>query len=1269
MKTITKQLLTFVFIFFGFSLNAQNVISLTLIDAASNTDITSIEEGSIINLAEVGIALNVRANVSGTVGSVVFDYDEYNIGTSGTANRQVESVAPYAMRGDNSGDYRVWTPSVGEHTITATSYSEASGGGAAGTPYVINFTVINDDSAPAVEYDLPAGLGSGAVSQTGELKKWHKITLSFEGPTYSETANAPSPFLDYCLEVTFTNGEESYVIPGYFAADGDAAETSASEGNIWRVHFTPSLEGDWTWTASMRLGDKAAIADDNSAAKAVTSIDGKTGKLTVSATDKSGRDLRAKGRLQYVGEHYLKFAETGKYFIKGGPDAPENMLAYEDFDGEFKSDGIADERVKSWSTHADDWNAGDPSWQSGKGTELIGAVNYLASEGLNVFSFLTMNIGGDDKNVYPYISNNDFKHFDCSKLDQWGILFDHAMEKGMYLHFKTQETENETLLDAGNLGVNRKLYYRELIARYGYHLALNWNLGEENSDQSDAQRKTMAQYFKDKDPYGHHIVIHSYPNAHEKIYRPLIGNKSEITGASIQTAWNNVHSATSTWVQDSRDAGKKWVVANDEQGSAKIGVPHDSYSGTPNLNDIRKQTLWGNLMAGGAGVEYYFGYDLPHSDLDCQDFRSRDMSWDYVRHAINFFESNELPLQQMLQKDNLTNNAWCYASEGQVYLVYLKDGGTTNLTINQDAAYTVKWYDPRNGGELKDGSVTSISGTGEKALGSAPDNASEDWLVLVTNASGINLVPSIVATASASKGTDTLTVSFDATGTLDEDGTVVSYSWDFGDAQEGVGMLVSHTYTAPGTYTAILTVEDNNGGVATKEFVISIVASAPATDCGKPEMMLSKDFPLNNYYLDDYTGQNILAITPGTSPVSAITENAFLGESCTYDIIFHGVGENDGQSKFKVFVNDEEVGAYTIPLSVEGYEIAEKYNLEIPNVEINKGDIIKVMGTTGSADGQEWSRARWIKIEFTPTSYLAGDCMDAQFTEKDGIVVMEMESLTMATGWVKKTSPTGFLGDGCYMWDGSDNFSTPGAGIITVKFKINDPGTYHFRWRNKIMHGTENTESNDTWMKILGADDFFGKAGASVKYPKGGMFVQSSTVFAGASKDGWMKVYCSGTTNWTWSSRTSDSDPHEIYATFNKPGVYTMQISGRSRYHAIDRIVLFKDSKYSVSQATSASLDETFCGDDASGIYESNASYDLAQLSIYPNPVSEILNLKNTQQYSTIQVMNVQGQSMMTLRNDGSEMMHVDVDLLPSGLYYIVAHGYSSRCFTTFVKR
>jgi len=52
---------------------------------------------------------------------------------------------------------------------------------------------------------VPAGLlGKSEAAEviTGELKKWHKVTLTFTGPQTSENAE-PNPFLDYRLNVTF----------------------------------------------------------------------------------------------------------------------------------------------------------------------------------------------------------------------------------------------------------------------------------------------------------------------------------------------------------------------------------------------------------------------------------------------------------------------------------------------------------------------------------------------------------------------------------------------------------------------------------------------------------------------------------------------------------------------------------------------------------------------------------------------------------------------------------------------------------------------------------------------------------------------------------------------------------------------------------------------------------------------------------------------------------------------------------------------------------
>ena len=102
---------------------------------------------------------------------------------------------------------------------------------------------------------------------------------------------------------------------------------------------------------------------------------------------------------------------------------------------------------------------------------------------------MTMNIGGDGQDVWPWVGSperkgspsNDHLHYDISKLGQWEQVFAHAQRKGIHLHFVLNESEeaNKRELDNGELGVERKLYYRELIARFGHHLALQWNLCEE----------------------------------------------------------------------------------------------------------------------------------------------------------------------------------------------------------------------------------------------------------------------------------------------------------------------------------------------------------------------------------------------------------------------------------------------------------------------------------------------------------------------------------------------------------------------------------------------------------------------------------------------------------------------------------------------------------------------------------------------------------------------------------------------------------------------
>ncbi|HEX9908437.1 MAG TPA: PKD domain-containing protein, partial [Thermoplasmata archaeon] len=58
---------------------------------------------------------------------------------------------------------------------------------------------------------------------------------------------------------------------------------------------------------------------------------------------------------------------------------------------------------------------------------------------------------------------------------------------------------------------------------------------------------------------------------------------------------------------------------------------------------------------------------------------------------------------------------------------------------------------------------------------------------------------------------DGATISFDARGSYDTDGMIVSWAWTFGDGSSGMGEMTTHTYTMTNTYTVILTVTDNDG--------------------------------------------------------------------------------------------------------------------------------------------------------------------------------------------------------------------------------------------------------------------------------------------------------------------------------------------------------------------------------------------------------------------------------------------------------------------------
>ncbi|MHB1137550.1 MAG: PKD domain-containing protein [Microthrixaceae bacterium] len=93
-----------------------------------------------------------------------------------------------------------------------------------------------------------------------------------------------------------------------------------------------------------------------------------------------------------------------------------------------------------------------------------------------------------------------------------------------------------------------------------------------------------------------------------------------------------------------------------------------------------------------------------------------------------------------------------------------------------------------------------------------------------------NVTPTVAAEAVPAFGKVPLDVDFSSAGTVDPDGTIVSYEWNFGDGSPvETTEDPSHTYTAVGSYTATLTVTDDDGATATVPVPVDVLANVAPT--------------------------------------------------------------------------------------------------------------------------------------------------------------------------------------------------------------------------------------------------------------------------------------------------------------------------------------------------------------------------------------------------------------------------------------------------------
>ena len=159
---------------------------------------------------------------------------------------------------------------------------------------------LDKDAAAAPRRNRSRHSCTAPAGRPGRGRRHRRTQAVAQGHAHARRAvaherdNEPNPFTDCALTVTFTHesGSPSYKVPGYFAADGNAAETSAEAGTKWRAHLAPDKPGTWTYAVSFVRGKHAALDGGGAAVKP---FDGLSGSFKIAKTDKTGPRFPGQG--------------------------------------------------------------------------------------------------------------------------------------------------------------------------------------------------------------------------------------------------------------------------------------------------------------------------------------------------------------------------------------------------------------------------------------------------------------------------------------------------------------------------------------------------------------------------------------------------------------------------------------------------------------------------------------------------------------------------------------------------------------------------------------------------------------------------------------------------------------------------------------------------------------------------------------------------------------------------------------------------------------
>ena len=381
---------------------------------------------------------------------------------------------------------------------------------------------------------------------------------------------------------------------------------------------------------------------------------------------------------------------------------------------------------------------------------------------------------------------------------------------------------------------------------------------------------------------------------------PFVARVDGVTGISLDPAGRSVGRSYCVSVSVTT-VGNRWLAAfrsnstHDNPAGRTYGTFVDA-NGTVGS----EFSIYGPNTVGGNGhLEIAAASDGTNAFVLQSNEVSSGAETDLVGVIVNPDSSTRLPvnLTPWLGNQYSERVAW----DGTHYVVVYSDQRT------RFALSTLDQLDARSDimGMRVDANGTKIDPFGFVVSASAAAEgyaniASADGVTLVTSAimrnapfnayrigfdylgEGGNEWPVAAAMSDVSAGDTPLAVSFSSTGTMDLDGSVFSYLWNFGDGSTSTAFNPSHTYNTPGQYVVTLQVTDNLGTLSTATVPIEATApnlnpvamafATPATGAAPLSVVFTSD---GSYDPDGAIGNRYWAFSDGNDYWGATAYNTF----------------------------------------------------------------------------------------------------------------------------------------------------------------------------------------------------------------------------------------------------------------------------------------------------------------------------------------------------------------------------------------------------------